>query len=79
MDLKEAKRVVTYAKRNGIKSMRLGDLEVTFEDPRAVEPKAHSVDVALSPVERNSKPAAPPVPTLQEIEDWIHSDIEESH
>lgn len=74
MDFKEAKRVINFARRNGIKTMKLGDLEVTFHDA-IVFPQRARTSKAQEPVAADkSIPAPAPAPTLQQINDFIYKE-----
>lgn len=73
--MKEAKALIAYAQKRGLKSLKFGDLEVVFNDSviyqKARKPK-------LVPIESSGRPAPPPEPTLDEINRYIYSDLSES-
>jgi hypothetical protein len=74
MDFKEAKRLIAYAKKNGIKTLKAGDFEVTFDDhvifPKALQASKDEPGIA-------TRPPDPPVPSLDEINAYIYNQPDE--
>jgi hypothetical protein len=67
MDLKQMKKIVSYAKKNGIKSLKVDGFEIEFDDK--------------VPFPKSSKPVEPMIPTpteitLDDINDYIYADTD---
>lgn len=70
MDFKEAKKIIAYARKNGIRSLKIGDFSVELEsEPVAFERAAPAPAGAQDP---NTRPAPPAEPTLAEINEYIY-------
>ena len=75
MDFKEAKRIVAYAKKQGLKSFAFGDLRFEFEMTNEIKAKVQAAPIAE---DKNTHPAPPPEPTLREINDYIYGQSDET-
>lgn len=81
MELKEIKKLISYAKRNGLKSIKIGEFEATFHEA-VIFPSRQKKAATHSPLpEQKSKdiPAPAPLPTLDEINEYIYGKTEEAH
>lgn len=92
MGLGDAKRFIAYAKKQGLKHARFGDLEITFQDGTLPETKAAKrpkLAASPDPMERIpitpqtvdksvERPSPPPLPTLDEIYAHIYATGEAS-
>lgn len=80
MDLKEAKRLIAYARRKGIQRLKWGDLDISFHEglvlPFLRELPAASV---VAPADKQTKPAPEPLPTLDDINKFIYENTDEAH
>lgn len=74
MDLKQAKQLIAYAQRRGIKSLKIGDLEVHFGEA-VIFPKRRVRTNPNQPAVA-SIPAPPPEPTLDQINEYIYGDTD---
>ena len=87
MELRDIKRLIRFAQRNGIKRLKMGELSFTFQDgiifpfkekaatnPASAFPGSPSKSVTVSEI-----PAPPPVPSLDEINAFIYGNDTESH
>lgn len=70
MDFREAKKLIAYAKKNGIKSLKCGDVEVTFGDT-SVRMAVQEVDVPKA-IHSMVMP-----PTLDQVNDYIYGNPDE--
>lgn len=72
MELKDIKRLVAFARRSGIKSLKVADFAVEFTDA-AVAPTQKRLKVV-----EDGPPSQPPprFPTLDEINSHIYTDTE---
>lgn len=72
MDLKEIKKIITFAKHSGIKSLTLDGLSVEFHESVSAQPRRRRI----SKLPDTQAPLSPPDvgPTLQKIYDHIYSD-----
>lgn len=80
MDLKAAKRLIAYARRVGVKSLKVGEFEVTFHDA-VIFPTHQRAAKTVAPVaaDKQTIPAPAPDPTLEDINAYIYGNTEESH
>lgn len=74
MDLKEAKKLINYARSAGIKTFKLGDLEVDFRQEITIEPRKRLKSVPKADEVKLPPPDAPP--TLDQINQYIYGDGE---
>jgi hypothetical protein len=77
MDLKEIKRIASFAKRNGIKRISVNGLDLEFNE-LVVFPKRARQNISAVPNERDpNRPAPLPEPTLEEINQYIYGNVDE--
>lgn len=75
MDFREIKKLTAYARRSGVKHLKLDGFEIEFQDGApAPEPLRKP---KLAPVQESSIPAPPPDPTLDQINQYIYGNNEE--
>lgn len=80
-ELKDAKRLIAYARRAGVKSFRWGSLEVEFHVPGVIPPRQRgSIDASAQvSAGKNINPAPDPAPTLDQINAYIYGKADEPH
>jgi hypothetical protein len=72
-DLKDAKRLIAYARKVGAKSLRWGDLEIEFHAPGVIPPRQRgSVDASAKGSEPTPLTAPEAPPTLDQINEYIY-------
>lgn len=71
MDLKEIKKITAYAKKAGIRSLKVNGFELEFHDATILDrPTKKAIPASdLSPL-----PKSPPPPSLEEINAYIYSE-----
>lgn len=70
MELRDAKKLIAYAKKNGIKSLKVGDVEVTFSDDVVTKYASAKVSTELeTPISTQVKDV-----TLDDINDYIYGE-----
>lgn len=74
-DLREFKKIVAYARKSGAKRIKVGEIEVEFND---IAPFLNKPDTP-APADKQAVPSGPPEPTLQQIQAWIHQNDDEAH
>lgn len=79
MDLKEIKKITNFARRAGVKSIKIDGLEISFKDeiiiqrprtPRLVKPEAGKTELKQGGI--------PTPPTLDEINKFIYEEKPEA-
>lgn len=75
MDFREFKKLVIFAQKRGAKRVRGGDFELEFEHAGFTPPKF----TEPAPADRQSRPAPPPDPSLEQIQNWIHESSDDPH
>lgn len=73
MTLTEAKRLISWAQKRGIKAMQVGDISVSFQDGPFV-PKVRKARGAALPADEKASglPEPKPEPTLEQINAYIY-------
>lgn len=72
MDLKEIKRLVSYAKRNGLKRLKIDGLEIELQDAIVFPTRKRGKLSAVPGGKEESIPAPPPEPTLDQVNEYIY-------
>ena len=75
MELKDAKKLISYARKQGIKVIKCGDLEIMFSDQPA--PIRGRKPRLVGASEEKSIPAPDPLPTIDQINEYIYGQTEE--
>lgn len=76
MDFKEIKKIANFARRAGVKSIKMDGLELSFKDEIILtrERKPRLVGKPTEP--EKTVPVPPPLPTLDDINRFIYEDTE---
>lgn len=72
MELDKLKEIVRFAKRNRIKSITVDGFSLELA-PR----KKKKIQAPIDPQPSKPIQTLPPIPTLDQINDWIHNNPEE--
>lgn len=72
MDLKEFKRLASFARKSGIKSLKLGDAAIEFHESALNLPKQAKPSEPDKPLV-----SVPSGPTLDEINEYIYGKTDE--
>jgi hypothetical protein len=69
MDLKEIKKITSFAQKHGVKMLSFGDFKIEFHEDTPIQMKAPKL---VRVQEEAQVPKTPQDPSLQEINDYIY-------
>ena len=80
MEFKEIKELLVIGRKLGVKSFEFNGLLVTFKDEVIVsQPRKRRVKATEGPVASFNVPVPPPLPSLDEINEYIYGTSEETN